>query len=364
MIYELAAEDYHRVRALVAGLTYHLSVQAVIDGTVAGHIWVDDLLNPQAAFMLTPEGQYLVGASDNSAFRQALADLLLTMPVVNLTYSPGAWESTFAALLTCKFARPYARHYYTFRRFLLPDWRELLPQGYEMAQVDQAFLARQDLAHLDDVRDWTANWTDFARDGFGFCLLHDGAIVSHCIADCVSGHACEVGIVTQRDYQRRGLGALTVAATVEHCLERQLSTIGWHCLANNRGSQRVAEKVGFEFVGAYVQYANSVVAENANDLTPPEWRAEGEYFERAAEMLRQHETWMAWRAAKAHAVAGNHAHAMILLQRLADSKTMLPGWDAWLREGWEFQGMQAAPEWPTLLARAQAAPPAEGEAAN
>jgi hypothetical protein len=105
MLHELAAADYPRVRALVAGLTYHLSIQAVIEGTVAGRIWVDDGLDPQATFILTPEGQYLAGASDNPSFQQALTDLLLTMPTVNVTYSPGSWESTFAALLTCKFAR-------------------------------------------------------------------------------------------------------------------------------------------------------------------------------------------------------------------------------------------------------------------
>lgn len=287
---------------------------------------------------------------------------MLTIPIVNLTYSPGAWESTFGALLTCKFARPYPRHYYTFRSFLLPGWREQVPPGYEMAQVDRAFLARQDLAQLDDVRERITEWTDFARDGFGFCLLHDGAIVSHCIADCVSGSQCEVGITTHRDYRRRGLGALTAAATVEYCLQRRLPTIGWHCWANNRGSQRVAEKVGFGLVGEYLQYANSMAAENPDDLTPTEWRAQGDFFERAFEILSQHGTWMAWRAAKARALAGEHAQAMTLLLRLADSGTMPPGWDTWLQEGWEFQGLQAEPGWPALLARAQAVLPTEGEA--
>jgi hypothetical protein len=62
MIHELAAGDSPRVRVLVAGLTYHLSIQAVIDGTVAGRIWVDNGLDSRATFMLTPEGQYLAGA--------------------------------------------------------------------------------------------------------------------------------------------------------------------------------------------------------------------------------------------------------------------------------------------------------------
>jgi GNAT superfamily N-acetyltransferase len=247
----------------------------------------------------------------------------MTMPTVNVTYAPETWESTFPALLACKFARPYARRYYTFRQFLLPDWRTRIPPGYELVRVDQALPARQDLVHLKDVRARTSPWTDYARDGFGFCLLHGATIVAHCLADCVSGSR---GIFTHRDYRRRGLGTLTVAATVEYCLERHLPSIGWHCWANYRGSQRLAEKVGFGLAGAYVQYANDAVAENSDDLTPAEWRAQGEFFEHAFEMLGQHASWMAWCAARARGLAGEHAQALTLLQRLlAECGTMPPG---------------------------------------
>jgi hypothetical protein len=95
----------------------------------------------------------------------------------------------------------------------------------------------------------------------------------------------------------------------------------------------VAEKVGLGFVGDYVQYANSTVAENPDDLTPAEWHDQAEFFERAFEILSQHGTGMAWRAAKARALAGDHTQALTLLHRLADSGTMPPGWDAWLQEG-------------------------------
>ncbi len=362
MIYELASAEYHRVRALVAGLAYHLSIQAVIDGTVSGRIWVDDVLTPQATFVLAPEGQYLAGASGNLAFNQALAELLLPMPGVSLTYYPDTWEPVFAVLLTCKFARKYPRRYYTFQRFLLPDWRDQTPSGYEMVQVDPQFLARQDLVNLDDVRERITAWTDFARDGFGFCLIHGNTIVSHCIADCVSGGACELGLATHSDYRRRGLGALTVAAAVEYCLDRHVSTIGWHCMANNHGSQRVAEKVGFGLAGDYPQYANHEVAENPDDLAPAEWQAHAAFFEHAFGILSEHGAMMAWRAAQARAVAGEHAQALTLLHRVADSGAMPPGWGAWLQESWEFQGLRTEPGWPALLARAQAARPTEGEA--
>jgi RimJ/RimL family protein N-acetyltransferase len=353
MIYELASEDYPRVEPLVAGLSSHLSIKAVIEGSVSGEVWADDARNPGATFVLTPEGQYLAGDPDIPAFQPALAERLMTMPVVNVTYSPEAWESTFPALLSCKFARPYARCYYTFRHFLLPDWRARILPEYEIVRVNQAFLDRQDLVHLDDVRERTSSWTDYARDGFGFSVLHGETIVSTCLADCVSGDRCEVGIITHPEYRRRGLGTLAVAATVEYCLEQNLPNIGWHCWANNRGSKGVAERVGFELAGAYVQYANSAAAENPNDLTPLEWHAQGEFFERAFDILSRHASWMAWCAARARALAGDHTEALTLLHHLAESGAMPPRWDDRLIEGWEFAGLQRDPGWPALLGRVQ-----------
>jgi len=234
-----------------------------------------------------------------------------------------------------------------------------VPPGYAMAPVDSLLFARQDLVNLDEVQDRTSAWTDFARDGFGFCLIHGDTIVSHCIPDCVSGDACEVGVGTHGDYRRRGLGALTVAATVEYCLDHGLPAIGWHCLANNRGSQRVAEKVGFELTGAYIQYANSAVAENPDDLAPAEWQTHAAFFERAFETLNRHGALMAFRAAQARAVAGEPAPALALLRRAADSGAMPLGWDDWLQESWEFRSLRTEPSWLALLAHAQATRPTD-----
>ncbi|HEY7779481.1 MAG TPA: hypothetical protein VIC85_04640 [Ktedonobacterales bacterium] len=60
----------------------------MIEGRVAGQIWVDDAQDPHATFIQTPEGQYLAGDPAIPAFQRALAERLLTMPIVNMTYSP------------------------------------------------------------------------------------------------------------------------------------------------------------------------------------------------------------------------------------------------------------------------------------
>src|SRR5678815_5638655 len=113
MLYELEPAQFARVRPLVAELAYHLSILAVIEGTVRGNIWVDDVAAPQSTFIRTPEGTYLAGEPAIPSFNRALAAMLLTRTRVSLKYHPAAWEETFPALLAGKFARPYARRYYT-----------------------------------------------------------------------------------------------------------------------------------------------------------------------------------------------------------------------------------------------------------
>lgn len=66
------------------------------------------------------------------------------------------------------------------------------------------------------------------------------------IADCVSDDDCEFGIHTHLGYRRRGLAKLATAATVNYCLSRGFTSVGWCCDEYNFGSRRVAEKVGSE----------------------------------------------------------------------------------------------------------------------
>ena len=48
-----------------------------------------------------------------------------------------------------------------------------------------------------------------------------------------------------RRYRRRGLATLAVRATLEQCLARGYTEIGWHCWSNNRASAATALRAGF-----------------------------------------------------------------------------------------------------------------------
>jgi len=106
VIYELNKPDYEKVRPLFHPLVWHLSSAAVLDGNNPGRVFVDDPVNPQTAFMFSPEGCYLAGNPDNDAFNRALNHAIHTGEVpgekVNALFfvcHPGSWEARLAALL-------------------------------------------------------------------------------------------------------------------------------------------------------------------------------------------------------------------------------------------------------------------------
>jgi RimJ/RimL family protein N-acetyltransferase len=174
-----------------------------------------------------------------------------------LHYQPPAWGDRFSAVLGVDLPLLFRASYYAFRG-LAVDWRRRVPAGFRMRRVDRALLEdagvvnREVVAHKIET-----NWNsveDFVERGPGFCLVHGDTIVSECLADCVVGDRCEIGIWTDERYRRRGLATLTVAATVEGCLARGLTSIGWHCANNNVASRRTAERVGFEKVAEYPIY--------------------------------------------------------------------------------------------------------------
>jgi RimJ/RimL family protein N-acetyltransferase len=342
---ELQGKQLEFARPLFQDLDYHLSIFAVIEGTVQGKIWVDSKSHPRTAFALTPEAQYLAGDPLNPAFNRAIGDWYARRAHVELIYDSPCWEAQFDDLLAGKFARKFPRLHYLLKTPKMPNWKELIPADFVMFQVDREFLKRTYLKNFGEVSSRTEDWgyvDNFVEKGFGFCLLHDDdTIVSRCIADNVSGAACEVGIGTDADYRRQGFAALTLAATVESCLSKGFTRIGWHCLENNTGSWKTAEKAGFELSNRYPHYHNGFPAENPCDLSLEEWLANAEFYSRAFELSKKAIGQQCFIAAACWAIGGESEKAIDYLQALSHiwwkgNEGHLP---KWVLDHWAFQNL-------------------------
>lgn len=70
MIYELNENEYYKIRPLIKGRAdLNVSINAIIDGTNRGKIWVDHLSDPETAIVWAIGSMYfIIGRSNNEAF--------------------------------------------------------------------------------------------------------------------------------------------------------------------------------------------------------------------------------------------------------------------------------------------------------
>ena len=273
MLYKLDPADYAQARPLFCALEFHLTSAAVLDMNNPGQVFVDDLSEPQSAFMDSPEGCYLTGRSDNDTFNCALSQALLERhilpqaPALYLICASTRWEEQLPVMFAPRQPTAIARRHYLCHA-LRYDWRAHLPKGFEVHCLDEVLLNRPGLTIPDHIQGWMdGNWGStaaFLAKGFGFVTLYTKAgavqVVSWSLADCRSGDACEIGIHTLKEYRRRGLATNTAAAAVEYALSNGFSRVGWQCSEDNPGSFGTAEKVGFERERDYILYSVALEA--------------------------------------------------------------------------------------------------------
>ncbi len=350
-------KDYERVRPILAGLAeIHLNVTAVLDGNCCGEVYADDVAQPRTVYLNSSGAHYLAGRSDDDAFNAALNAALPRDRYFVLFCDPKQWAAALPAVLAGTYAIQTGRRYYTLASPKIPDWQERIPDGFSMRRVNADLLA-SGLRNRDSVLGWIRHeWRSeaaYLEQGFGSCLVHDGAIVGWSLVNYVHGDRCQIGINTALEYRRQGLGTLTAAANAAQAVARGFSTIGWHCWDNNVGSMGVAGNVGFQRTAEYEVYINHWPAENITDMSQDEFRAFARRYERWFEEQPPSSGYPHVVAAKAWALGGDwpgcfrHLNAAVELDWLRGVDHLRQIWPEFFRTA-ELDQM---PEWRDLARR-------------
>jgi RimJ/RimL family protein N-acetyltransferase len=379
MIHELKKGDYPKVRPLFKELEWNLITRAVIEGTSPGRVYADRVEDPRTAFMCTVEGYYLAGYDNNDSFNRSLNRLILKRIFggdtvrkdetdVAIGFHPDSWKEKMLIIFQGRLPLVTERRHYICAELKADHWMDNIPKGFLIQRIDDKLLRTPQLEIPEHVTDWMqTNWgsiSDFMKNGFGFCTLHDKRIVSWSLADCVSGDACEIGIHTHEDYRRQGLATLTAAAAVDYSLTSGFRQVGWHCDEYNLGSIGIAEKVGFMLERRYVQYyACANEAHHLEETAQAHFRAKRykeavesyeKFFATPQEELPQwlrevlpHEMGVHYfRVALAKAAIGENNEALEYLDRAVDN-----GWlhTDFLMNCKEFKTVHRTPAWKKIL---------------
>jgi RimJ/RimL family protein N-acetyltransferase len=262
---KLDSEEYFLAENLLSEHAIHLAVQALLAGDSEGEIYLDDKENPLTVFAWTMRRYFVAGRHDNQIFNQTLrryfdeqvfaAGLGNSDDGFTLFFPTPGWESGIAEQLLPGRYPLVDQHDYFRCREVVQDWREIIPDGYQLVRVDEQLLEKKHLVNhaalVEEIHSECQSVIHFLEDRFGVCLLQGDQIITWCLSEYNSTGRCEVGIATTPDHRRKGLAKTATLALVEAALGKGYHEVGWHCYASNNKSIATAQSAGFEKVCSY-----------------------------------------------------------------------------------------------------------------
>jgi len=242
--------EYGTLLELLRGVpTNSAFARTVLEGRSDGDVFVDRLPRPALGYVVHRYGMSLLFGRDGAGLDDALLVRVLARRRSApewLQVHPQAWAEPVTRVAVAA-ALPVERHTrlnFAFRRERFEALRRpAAAPARVIVPIDRSLFASVRGSVVPQ-----AFWNraeDFLREGLGFALLEDGEAASVAFASFVVGTELELGIETAERHRGRGLALHVCAALIEECLRRGL-TPSWACRLGNAGSQRLAEKLGFE----------------------------------------------------------------------------------------------------------------------
>lgn len=257
----LEPEKYHLLKKRLSKveINHHFAL-AVLEQTMDGSVYADDLNTPATFYIKHNYGlALLVGNTENEEFNNQLVSYMLNAAIKRekpeyLQVYPALWNQKLNELLPDKIVETSAnadqskvlklgRINFRFNQQKYNSVPEAnYPEG-ELVQTDAALFYKIKGAVVP-LHFWR-NGDEFSQLSIGFSALVNGEPVSTAYAAFLQKPYLELGIETKAEYQGKGYAQWVCSALIDFCLENSLVPV-WSCRADNSGSIKLAEKLGFE----------------------------------------------------------------------------------------------------------------------
>ncbi|WP_430787199.1 GNAT family N-acetyltransferase [Virgibacillus flavescens] len=343
MINLLKNSDYRKVSNLIKNTNHELFIEAVITENVPGEIYVDNVTDPLSTLIITPISNVVAGNPNNPLFNAEIKEKLNFYDTV--ICDTEEWERKIHEIHCNVAIKKYRRSYYQFDKLLFENFSENLEEQYTLEYVYSDKLDELQYENSEEIKDWFVfnNMDDVDDYCLGVYIRKGNKIVCWCLVDCIVGDRIEIGINTDKDFRRRGLGTITLAATVNASMNKGVKEIGWHCVDTNVGSITIAERVGFKKLKEYSCFTPYPPIENVTDLNNEQWSDWALHYEEMNKMEPKYYG----QAARCWGLSNNIDKAMLNIKYLAETEPNSFNDNLLSFEG--FASFQEMEEWKTFI---------------
>ena len=218
-------------------------INSVIDGLQAGKIFVDNIKNPQSAFVLHSFGWSQIFGKNNPEFLKKLKKYILvdglypSLKIRNYTPQNKYFFSNANAQISerCK-----------FRIYKLDKKKYKISKKFKIKKInsDNCEKVNKDLKIDLFSRFWPSKLS-FINNSFGFLIEYENSVVSVIYSCGIYENVHEIDVFTHEKFRGKGLARIVSENFINRCLINNIIP-NWDCFTNNEGSINLAKSLGYK----------------------------------------------------------------------------------------------------------------------
>lgn len=233
---------------------------SIIEGNQQGRIFADSIVYPRTVLFWHYCGfAYIVGDTENVEFNKQIYRFLTGVFEENqrrfvLFVNDEKWRNIVNKMTEINhIIQSGNRIMFCFNKGKFRTENFDIPEEYEAAEIDANLLKRLQGKIIPSFS-WHTPDT-FFNAGKGFCLINkkNKDIACSSFSSCIANGKIDIGVETNPEYRRKGLGTIVAAQMVKYVLDKGYEP-DWGCNSNNTGSASIARNLGFEEHGVHSTY--------------------------------------------------------------------------------------------------------------
>ncbi|APH04988.1 GNAT family N-acetyltransferase [Bacillus weihaiensis] len=228
----------------IASPTFSFSV---LEGYIDGTVYADSKV-PETVLIETNSGiYYIVGETNNDDFNDFLFDLYRQRKKENLRFtlfsSTENWDTVIKLNLKNE-VKHMSRFSFIYEHNQEATIKDLPSNEYSISEITKEVILNSVEFNDEYYKEYWGSSSNFIEKGFGYCILHNGKVVSECTSIFSSQKYAEIDIATHKDYRGKGLASIVAKTFIEHSLKNHIIP-SWDCDVSNKSSIKLAGKLGF-----------------------------------------------------------------------------------------------------------------------
>lgn len=245
----LDKKDYTEVKKMITAKEYNTPtfVHSILDEYIEGTVYANSI-ELHTILIGTKSGiYYAMGNESNEKFNQTLVEFYWHRKFNNLRFtlfsSTDNWDRTLKKLLKDKITQ-LKRLSFSYEKNKISQVINFPSDKFSIKEIDEEVITSSMEFNKDYYTEYWGTITNFSENGFGFCILHKGQVVSECTSIFYSDTLIELDIVTHKEYRGLGLATIIGKAFIDHSFQKNLIP-RWDCDVSNISSIKLAQKLGF-----------------------------------------------------------------------------------------------------------------------